>query len=391
MNAVVLYALMIGIDIGIVLMNIPPVIDTFMSLYQTSYTGVSILISSIMWTHGLMQIPGGLLIDRLGVRGGVALSLAAMGTGNFLSLLEVNFTLAVIGRVICGIGTGLGFVTTMKWVALSVPKPRIGVYQAYLGGIIALGSILPFLFFPGLSRFGWEAIFVAPGVFSLALLAILPWLRSKPHPASALSLAASPSLLFSSRPWMFGFIQSLSWGPVVAFGNWGASILSEAHQNSITAENLAWFGALVMAISGVVRILGGPLVSRFSPRGIILGSNLLLGIAHALLYSLHEPGVLLTLLLATTALASINFGAIFHLVSTSVPPSSLGLMLGIVIFTANMGAFLLTFLFGWLKDLTGGFHSAFAWTAPFFFLALVATWVVAAEKKERKSSPNQER
>ena len=87
MNAVVLYALMIGIDIGIVLMNIPPVIDTFMSLYQTSYTGVSILISSIMWTHGLMQIPGGLLIDRLGVRGGVGISLAAMGAGNFLSLL----------------------------------------------------------------------------------------------------------------------------------------------------------------------------------------------------------------------------------------------------------------------------------------------------------------
>ena len=380
---------MIGIDIGIVLMNIPPVIDTFMSLYRTSYTGVSILISSIMWTHGLMQIPGGLLIDRLGVRGGVAISLAAMGAGNFLSLLEMDFTLAVIGRVICGIGTGLGFVTTMKWVALSVPTARIGVYQAYLGGIIALGSILPFLFFPKLSRFGWEAVFIAPGVFSLALLAVLSGLRSKTLPASAFSLAASPSLLFSSRPWLFGFIQSLSWGPVVAFGNWGASILSEAHNNIITAENLAWFGALVMAISGVVRILGGPMLRRFSPKGIILGSNLLLGIFHLILFSIHDPTVLFPLLLVTTALASINFGAIFHLVSTSVPASSLGLMLGIVIFTANMGAFLLTFLFGWIKDLTGGFHSAFAWIAPFFFLAIAATWIVAADKNERKRSLTQ--
>jgi ACS family D-galactonate transporter-like MFS transporter len=389
-NAAVFYALVIGIDIGIVLMNIPPVIDTFMSLYRTSYTGVSILISSIMWTHGLMQIPGGLLIDRLGVRGGVALSLAAMSAGNLLPLLGVNFTLAVIGRVFCGVGTGLGFVTTMKWVALSVPKSRIGVYQAYLGGIIALGSILPFLFFPGLSRCGWEAVFVAPGVFSLALLAVLPALRSNPLPASAVSFSVSSSLIFSSRPWLFGFIQSLSWGPVVAFGNWGASILSEAHPNIVRAENLAWFGASVMAISGVVRILGGPLIGRFSPRGIILGSNLLLGIAHAFLFSVHDPGVLLPLLLATTALASINFGAIFHLVSTSVPPSSLGLMLGVVIFTANMGAFLLTFLFGWMKDLTGGFHSAFAWTAPFFILAMAATQTVAPRKQERKDPSNRE-
>jgi MFS family permease len=382
LNAAVLYALAIGIDIGVVLMNIPPVIDTFMSLYRTSYTGVSILISSIMWTHGLMQIPGGLLIDRLGVRGGVALSLAAMAAGNFLSLLDVNFTLAVIGRVICGIGTGLGFVTTMKWVALSVPTPRIGVYQAYLGGIIALGSILPFLFFPRLSRFGWEMVFIAPGVFSLALLAALPGLRTRPLPTSASSLAPSPSLLLSSRPWLFGFIQSLSWGPVVAFGNWGASILSEAHRHVLTAENLAWFGALVMAISGVVRILGGPMLRKFSPRGIILGSNLLLGVFHVILFFTRDPGLLFPLLLVTTALASINFGAIFHLVSTSVPPSSLGLMLGIVIFTANMGAFLLTFLFGWIKDLTGGFHAAFVRIAPFFFLALAVTWRVAAEGKK---------
>jgi MFS family permease len=383
MNAAILYALVVGIDIGMVLMNLPPVLDTFMSLYQTSYTGVSILISSIMWTHGLMQMPGGLLIDRLGVRGGIAISLAAMGAGNFLAIVEVNFTLAVIGRVICGIGTGLGFVTTMKWVALSVPKHQTGVYQAYLGGIIALGSIVPFLLFPLLSRSGWEAIFVAPGAFSILLLAMLPFHRFKTQPVTPFTFAASSSLILTSRPWIFGFIQSLSWGPVVAFGNWGPSILSEAHPNA-TAENLAWFGALVMAISGVVRILGGPALTKFSHRTIILGSNLLLGVSCGLLFFIYDPTALLLLLMLATAFASINFGAIFHLVSTSVNHSSLGLMLGIVIFMANMGAFFLTFLFGWLKDLTGSFHIAFAVIGPFFFLAMAMTRMVAESKDERK-------
>jgi nitrate/nitrite transporter NarK len=54
-----------------------------------------------------------------------------------------------------------------------------------------------------------------------------------------------------------------------------------------------------------------------------------------------------------------------------------------------MGAFFLTFLFGWIKDLTGGFHSAFAWIAPFFFLAIAATWIVTADKNERKRSLTQ--
>jgi MFS family permease len=382
-NTAVIYALLIGIDIGIVLMNIPPVIDTFMSLYRTSYTGVSVLISSILWTHGLMQIPGGLLIDRLGVRGGLAISLAAMGIGNLLSLVQVNFNLAVAGRILCGIGTGLGFVTTMKWVALSVPAPRIGVYQAYLGGIIALGSIVPFLLFPPLSFMGWQIIFLLPGVLSLLLLAGLLFLPSAPRPLAKAAFTASSSLILTSRPWIFGFIQSLSWGPVVALGNWGPSILAEAYRNMVTAERLAWFGAAVMAVSGVVRILGGPAASRFSNRGIILGSNLLLGISCGLLFFIREPALLLWLLILVTAFASINFGAIFHLVSTSVKPSSLGLMLGIVIFTANMGAFFLTFLFGWLKDLTGSFQAAFGVIAPFFFLAMALTRIVAGSKEEK--------
>jgi MFS transporter, NNP family, nitrate/nitrite transporter len=379
MSLAVIFALIVGIDIGLILMNIPPVLDSFMALYQVSYVNISILISSLMWTHGLMQIPGGLLVDRLGVRLCLTASLATMGLGNLLSALEANFALAVFGRVICGLGTGLGFVTTMKLTALSVSKERTGTYQAYLGGIIALGSIITYLSFPRLAAVGWQTVFLIPGACSLVLLVILPVLHLA-FPSPVHSRPIYPlRLIRTSQPWVFGYLQSLSWGPVVALGNWAPSLLAEAQGNS-SSEAFAWVGAIVMAISGVMRILGGPALFKFSPRGIILGSNLLLGLSYGVLFYAKGKTVVLILVALATAFASINFGAIFHVVSVSVPPASLGLMLGLVIFMANLGAFFFTFLFGWFKDLTGTFHWAFAAMTPLFFLGLWVIWFRVAEE-----------
>jgi MFS family permease len=38
-----------------------------MALYDTSYVKISLLMSALLWSHTLMQVPGGMIADRLGI------------------------------------------------------------------------------------------------------------------------------------------------------------------------------------------------------------------------------------------------------------------------------------------------------------------------------------
>ena len=68
MNIQTLFALLVGLTVGIVFMNIPPVLTELMDIYGTTYTQISVLMSALLWTHAAMQIPAGMIVDRLGIR-----------------------------------------------------------------------------------------------------------------------------------------------------------------------------------------------------------------------------------------------------------------------------------------------------------------------------------
>ena len=57
-----------GLSLGFIFMNIPPALDRLMDLYGASYLRISILISTLSWSHALMQVPAGMIGDRLGIR-----------------------------------------------------------------------------------------------------------------------------------------------------------------------------------------------------------------------------------------------------------------------------------------------------------------------------------
>ena len=145
-----------GFSFGITQFNIPPAIDRFMSLYGVSYAGISVLISALLWSHALIQVPAGILTDRLGLRLSLFVSFIALTAGNLLPALAPSFGLAIVGRVITGLGTGFGFISIMKLVALYAPGRRIGVFQAYFATAHSLGSILVYLLLPALLVYTWR-------------------------------------------------------------------------------------------------------------------------------------------------------------------------------------------------------------------------------------------
>ncbi|UCB49433.1 MAG: MFS transporter [Deltaproteobacteria bacterium] len=358
MNVKIWLAFFIGLGLGLTFMNIPPGLTLLMAVYGVTYTGISFLISALLWSHALMQIPGGLIADRLGIGRTLLLGLTFMALGNLMPAAMPSLSLAVVSRVVTGIGTGLTFVTTMKFIAQHAPGGRAGMYQSFFAGIFSLGNILAYYLVSKALHLSWQWIYLIPGMFCLSILIL--WTALGPESQALLPRGPLPlgQIARIRAGWILGLYHALSWGTVICLGNWIPSLLAEFWADS-TATQLAWGAMLVMLISGLGRISGGFILLKVTPLFLANGSILLLTLTFWGLFSLPSPGLLLSLALLAAWVSCINFGAFFHLASTVTTVDSLATLFGFVNFLANLGAVLFTIVFGLLKDTTGTFTWGF--------------------------------
>ena len=378
------FTFVMGLVLGIVFLNIPPALDTLMKVYSVSYTDISILISALLWTHALMQIPAGIITDRIGVKKTLMLSTIFMGFGGFIPALTPNIIVAVIGRVVVGIGTGLSFTTTMKLIALYAPGGWIGMFQAFFAGAFSLGSILAYQFIPYLVKTGWQATYLSAAVPCLLLFVMIQPLDLE----SDVSTDPNPKPIghvFKIRlAWIIGLYHALSYGSILNLGSWMPTLLSEIWQRPGTAR-YAWGGILVMFISGVGRFSGGFILYRIRPSVIVNGSILTLLILYTGLFLIPIPKVVLYLALAAALFAAINFGALFYIASGATTAGSLGTLLGLINLLANLGSVIFTVMFGYFKDTFGSLSNGFGVMAAMSLIALLL-----GRSAIRKSSTKQD-
>jgi len=367
-------ALATGLVMGFTFMNIPSALGRLMELYDASYSSISVLMSALLWTHALIQIPAGILVDRYGLKRNLFFCLMAMSLGNLIPAINPSLGLAVAGRTVTGIGTALAFSTIFKMIALYAPPERIGSYQAFFGGFFSLGSIGAYLLIPGLLSYGWEWAYLTPGLSFLPLLAGSLFLDIERRPPARVSVAGLARVFRLRQVWVVGVYHSLSWGSVLALGNWVPSLLAEVEGGGATALQFAWGGALVMLISGIGRLSGGMILFRFRAALIANGSIVVLSVLFLSLFLIRQPLVVLILALGATWFASINFGAFFHLISRSTSQGSMATLLGMVNMLANLGAVAVTVMFGWLKDDLGSFNAGFLVLCATCLTTLMLGW-----------------
>ena len=376
----IVFAILMGFNFGVTFMNIPPALGRLMAVYQVSYVQISIVIGTLFWSHALMQVPGGMVADRLGIKKTLMMGLSLICFGNLMPAGLPSLELALLGRTITGVGTGLSFLTTMKMIALYAPTGRVGVYQSFVGGFFSFGTIFSYLVIPLLVNASWRWSYLVPGGICLLFLIFLGTLRLESiSPVSPRPLALG-EIARIRNGWILGIYHALSFGSVVTLGNWWPSLLSEIKHNPSAAQ-IAWGGALLMLISGVARFSGGFLLIKFKSAFVASASILTLSAIFLGLFLIPYPGLILAMLLLASWFGSINFGALFHLASRETPPDSLATMLGLINFLANAGAVLFTLMFGWIKDTTGSFAWGFAVLAFFS----ITTFIVGRNSFARRS------
>lgn len=307
--------------------------------------------------YALLQVPVGVVLDRVGTRVMVVSGLTLMALGQATMAIAVTVEQAIGARVLVGAGDAMIFISLTRLVPAWFSSRHVPVVTQLTGQCGQLGQILsavPLLAI--LHTYGWTPAYLsAAGGSVLVGAVILIVVRDRPPGVAALSSrvtlgSASRSVLSAARTrgTQLGFWAhfTVQYSGMVFLLVWGYPFIVSGLGYS------AAFGAAMLSLMAVVSALVAPFLGRLTAAYPLRRSNLVFlsvcGTVLAWTAVLAWPGVapmwvVLVLVVALavngpTSMVGFDFARTFN------PVSRLGSATGIV----NTGGYIACLVTIWL-------------------------------------------
>jgi len=250
----------LGAAVGYNIANVGPAADVLANAYDVRLGTIGFLTTALFVTHLAMQIPGGRLVDQRGARTLGMFALALVALGNLLALLVASFPVGVVGRLISGVGTGVGFVAGSDYVRATVGTASAqGIYGAAAvgGGGIAIATVpvtAPWL--------DWRAPYATALICACVVLVSLPLAPRESggrERARRVDRTSAADIIRDRRLYPLAVAHTASFGLSVIVGNWAVSLL----QHDGYGRRLAGAVAALTLLGGIVtRPIGGGVFQR---------------------------------------------------------------------------------------------------------------------------------
>jgi MFS transporter, ACS family, hexuronate transporter len=144
--------------------------------YHWTNTDYANIVIAFRVAYSLGQMACGRLIDRIGTRLGLTISVIWYSFVSVLTSLATGLSSFTVFRFLLGAGESANWPGASKAVSEWFPKRERGLATAfYDSGSSIGGSVAPFLILPLYFRWGWRAAFVIPGL--LGFLWLVAWRR----------------------------------------------------------------------------------------------------------------------------------------------------------------------------------------------------------------------
>ncbi|MCH9633253.1 MAG: hypothetical protein S4CHLAM6_16060 [Chlamydiae bacterium] len=262
-----------------------------MDSFRLDAAGLGVIAGVYFYSYSLMQLPAGLMFDRLGARTIIPLAILGCAIGAyFFGNTETAFW-AAVGRFLMGLGSAFAFTGVLVVAALWFRPHRfallVGLAQLF-AALGAMGGAYPVAVLLELTD--WRTIIVGLSIIG-AILAVLAWLIIRDHPKKkvASDVFHSPrikdslrSVFSNPQSWWIGLYAFASWAPMALFAAlWGAPFLKVrfAVSNQLAASSLSfvWLGLAVT--SPII----GWLSDKIGKRGILMFICSIVGILSSLI------------------------------------------------------------------------------------------------------------
>ena len=362
---------------------------------QLSPAVMGLVFAAFSWTYAVSQIPGGILLDRIGVRLTYFLSIALWSVCTTLQGLSSGLASLLSARLALGVAEAPAFPCNSRVLSTWFPQHEraraTGVYS--IGQYFGLAFLSPVLFWIS-AAWGWRALFLIVGVTGIAFA--LTWIAVYRDPLASRRINQaeldhitaggglgeprtatrfewrSIGLLMRQRQVLGASIgQFASNSTLVFFLTWFPTYLA-------TERHMAWlqigFFAVLPFIAATAGVVGGGVLSDFLLRrtgsaniarklpivsGLLLASTIV-----AADFLDNDTAVIAVMSLAFFGQGMCNLG--WTLITDVAPKRLLGLTTGLFNLCANLAGIVTPLVVGLIVSATG----SFAWALG--FIALLA-------------------
>jgi ACS family D-galactonate transporter-like MFS transporter len=371
---------------------------------------MGLIFSAFSWTYALAQIPGGLLLDRLGSRltYGISLglwSLATMAHGLMSSVVGL-----FSARLALGLAEAPCFPANSRILAAWFPQTERaranGVYA--VGQYVGLGFMIPLLTYI-VASFGWRALFFIFGGVGIVFAFVWHATYREPHESRRVNQAeldhiaagggvgsqttgfvlrwAAIGTLLKKRQILGASIgQFCGNSTLVFFLTWFPSYLATERGmdwiRSGFAASLPYIAASVGVLvggavsDGIIRRTGSATLGRKLPiiAGLLLTSTMVLAN-----FTPSNAVVIAIMSVAFFGQGMVNLG--WTLIADVAPKQMIGLTSGVFNLCANLAGIVTPLVIGFVLGATGSFYGALAYIAALGLVGAAAYVFIVGEVK----------
>jgi len=353
-----------------------------------------VLLSAFFWSYTAMQIPIGLMADRINLLWVYAGAFALWSVAQGLTGLAGSLVVLILLRVMLGFGESIYLPGGTKIVSLLFGRAERGMPSGFFDSGTRFGLVLGGLAIPWLLvRYGWRDAFVFVGI--LGLLWLIPWFIAFPAKlAKKAQEQTRPSGAQEGRRFKLAHFDRNLLGVCLGFFcfdyfwylmlTWLPDYLYEARHLNIIKAGI--FSALPYAVFGACEPLGGWISDRLIERGWdatrtrkgIISFGFMFGLLMIPAAFVQSAYVAVGLIVGAgfVGLATAN---LLVMVQLCAPHDEVGVWTGFLNFAGNIGGIAAPLVTGFLIAWTGSFVAAFVLGPALLVSGLLAYWFVVGK------------
>lgn len=343
-----------------------------------TYTMSGALMSAYFAGYTLGQIPWGFMADRHGSRRVMVLSILGIASSTVLFGFSQGFWQAVGTRFLAGVlGAGIfvpGVRLVSGWFQPNARGTALGILS--IGGStgLILASWATPLMAPSL---GWRGAMELSGALGILSTTVM-WLtiRDKSVDGSAsLDLSGMADVVLSRSFWVLALVQMVRLGTNYAFIAWLPLLLREEFGLSLVSAGAAF--SLFNLAGMVSNPLGGLVSDRIGERSVLAASFVALGVGAFLFRGVSEGALMYLLLLVLGWFINFVRSPSFAILPKLYGVERAGKVSGMQNTFASIGALVLPFLLGYIRDATASYSAG--WTILSLLLVSVGALTLLLE------------
>ncbi len=349
-----------------------------LSTYVTADFGVNeaefgLLMTIVMVPGIFLALPSGLLVNRYGFRLLGFLSTILAAVGSLIVALSATYTMALLGRVVLGIGGAFIIVGTPTFIPQWFSHRDIGKAMGVYSANMPVATIIAFPTATVLAQnYGWHFPFLVGAVLTVAAaILFVAIVREGPLKGErkALEWEEVKSAIKNIEVWKASIVWMFFNTAAIAYLSWAKTLFQdfkglEPLYSSLLASGLMYTALVFVPFFGWVSDKSGRRKPFMITGAILLGLSLN-ATAYASGFALPLSVIILGVAAATVP------PLVMVVTADSLPPSLAGTGFSIVTFCQNIGITLSAPLAGYILQTTQHIETTFFGVSLFAFAAAI--------------------